>query len=318
MRRAVVETLVSLAASDDRILMLTGDVGFMVLEPFADRYPRRFFNVGVAEQNMMGLATGLADAGFIPFVYSIVTFATLRPYEFLRNGPILHRLPVRVLGVGGGFEYGAAGPTHHGLEDVAVMRTQPGISVMAPADHQQAREILLATWNLPGPVYYRLGKDDRSVVPGLDGRFEPGRVQIVKEGRDLVFLALGPLAREAVDAADRLERAGLSCAVVVVASLRPVPTEDLSAIVARFPVAVTVEAHYVDGGLGSLVCETVAATGARCRVVRCGVKSTPTGHCGSEAWLLETHGLTGSRLAEVAFETLGWRGTPPRAIASHP
>src|SRR3954447_14617642 len=104
MRAAFVSTITELAESDERILLLTGDLGFMALEPFAERHPRRFFNVGVAEQNMVGVSTGLAEAGFIPFVYSIATFATLRPYEFIRNGPILHKLPVRVLGIGGGFE----------------------------------------------------------------------------------------------------------------------------------------------------------------------------------------------------------------------
>src|SRR5688572_5227789 len=149
MRGAFAKTLTELARSDERILLLTGDLGYMALEVFADEHPKRFFNVGVAEQNMVGLATGLAEAGFIPFVYSIVTFATLRPYEFIRNGPIRHQLPVRVVGVGGGFEYGHNGLTHFGLEDVGVMRVQPGMRVIAPADHEQARNALLESWNLP-------------------------------------------------------------------------------------------------------------------------------------------------------------------------
>src|SRR5689334_9912455 len=161
----------------------------MALEPFADRFPDRFINVGVAEQNMVGLATGLAEAGFLPFLYSIVTFASLRPYEFIRNGPVLHHLPVRIAGVGGGFEYGSAGPTHHGLEDVGIMRIQPGLTVIAPADYRQTRTALLATWDLPGPVYYRLGKDDRTVVPGLEGQFELGRAQVIREGNDLLIVA---------------------------------------------------------------------------------------------------------------------------------
>src|SRR4029077_9179911 len=107
-------------------------------------------------------------AGYFPFVYSIATFASMRAYEFIRNGVVLHELPVRIVGVGGGFEYGPAGPTHHSIEDVALMRTQPNLTVIAPADHLQTRTAILATWDLPGPVYYRLGKDDRAVVPGLD------------------------------------------------------------------------------------------------------------------------------------------------------
>ena len=137
MRAAFVRTLVELAAADRRIILLTGDLGFMALEPFMERFPDRFVNVGVAEQNMVGIATGLAEAGWLPFVYSIVTFATLRPYEFIRNGPVMHGLPVRIVGVGGGFEYGPQGLSHHGLEDVGVMRVQPGMTVVAPADHRQ-------------------------------------------------------------------------------------------------------------------------------------------------------------------------------------
>src|SRR5205807_8481796 len=152
MRRAFTNMLVELAEHDPRIMLLTGDLGYLALEPFSERFPDRFFNVGVAEQNMVGLATGLAEAGFIPFVYSIVTFASLRPYEFIRNGPILHRLPVRIVGVGGGFEYGSAGTTHHALEDLGVMRTQPGLTVIAPADSQQTRTAMRRTWDLPGPI----------------------------------------------------------------------------------------------------------------------------------------------------------------------
>ena len=304
MRQAVIDTHATLADRDERIVLLTGDLGFMVLETFADRHPRRFVNVGVAEQNMVGVATGLAAAGFIPFVYSIATFATLRPYEFIRNGPILHNLPVRILGIGGGFEYGTAGPTHYGLEDVAVMRTQPGITVMAPADHQQARAVVAATWDLAGPVYYRLGKHDSWVVPGLNGAFGLGRAQMVRDGTDVLFLTLGPLAGEALDAATRLASAGLSSAVVVVASIRPAPVDDLVAVLSRFRVALTVEAHYIDGGLGSLVSEISASHGLPCRVVRCGVTAVPNGRSGSESWLRSFHGLSGACLAETALAQL--------------
>src|SRR5213080_1962554 len=155
MRRAFVNTLVELAERDPRVLLLTGDLGYMALEPFAQRFPDRFFNVGVAEQNMVGLATGLAEAGFIPFVYSIVTFASLRPYEFIRNGPILHQLPVRIVGVGGGFDYGHNGATHYALEDVGILRLQRGITVVVPAEDAQIQSMLTETYTLPRPVYYR-------------------------------------------------------------------------------------------------------------------------------------------------------------------
>ena len=300
MRAAVLRTLIELAENDARIVLLTGDLGYLVVESFAERFPDRFWNVGVAEQDMVGIATGMAEAGFIPFTYTIATFATLRPYEFVRNGPVHHRLPVRVMGVGGGFEYGSAGPTHHGLEDVAVMRALPGLAVVAPADHEQAAAALSATWDLPGPVYFRLGKDDRKVVPGLDGRFALGRAQTVRHGTaGVVLVALGPVAAEAVAAAELLGARGLDCSVLVVASVSPPPVEDLLGTCAGARTIVTVEAHSVVGGLGSLVSEIVAEHGLGCRVVRCGVRTAPDGVGGSEAFLNARHGLDRAGITQV-------------------
>jgi transketolase len=304
MRRAFVSTLVGLAEADPRILLLTGDLGYMALEPFAERFPTRFLNAGVAEQNMVGVASGLAEAGFIPFVYSIVTFATLRPYEFIRNGPVLHQLPVRVVGIGGGYEYGPQGATHHGLEDVGVMRVQPGMTIVAAADHQQLASALRATWDRPGPVYYRLGKDDTTTVPGLDGRFAVGRAERVRDGDDVCLVAMGSIAAETVAAADALGQRGVRCGVLVVASVQPPPTEDLAAALARVPVALTVEAHYAAGGLGSLVAEVAAERGLGCRVLRCGVRATPDGVCGSQGFLHRTHGLSRDALVATALGAL--------------
>src|SRR5438477_1881467 len=304
MRLAFVQTLAELAERDVRILLLTGDLGYLALESFSEKFSDRFFNVGVAEQNMVGLATGLAADGFLPFLYSIATFAALRPYEFIRNGPVHHRLPVRIIGVGGGFEYGHAGATHYGLEDVGVMRAQPGITVLAPADYEQARAALLATWDLPGPVYYRIGKDDKTIVPGLDGRFELGRAQLVREGADLLIITMGSIASEVMAAADVLARHGISCTVMIVASINPAPVDDLAEWLSRFPVALTVEAHYVSGGVGSLVSEVVAELGINCRIVRCGVKRTPDGVVGSQVYLHRVHGLSSERLVEAALRAL--------------
>lgn len=301
MRIAFAKTLAELAAQDERIFLLTGDLGYMALDPYIERFPDRFLNVGVAEQNMVGIATGLAEAGFIPFVYSIVTFAVLRPYEFIRNGPILHQLPVRIVGVGGGIEYGHNGPTHFGLEDVGVMRAQPGIKVIAPADYQQTETALKSTWNLPGPVYYRLGKDDKTVVPGLDGRFELGEAQLIREGADILFITMGSIAAEVVKTAVQLEAEGVSCGILVVASLYPPPTDDLIALISQYDKVITVEAHYPSGGIGSLVSEIVAENGLRCRVKRCAIPETPIGLTGSQDYLYDQLGLSPRALAAVAL-----------------
>jgi transketolase len=303
-RRAFAGTLAELASRDERILLLTGDLGYKALDPFFEKHPNRFLNVGVAEQNMIGLATGLAEAGFLPFVYSIATFASLRAYELIRNGPILHQLPVRIIGVGGGFEYGPAGPTHHGLEDIGVMRVQPGLTLLAPADHEQARSALLASWDLPGPVYYRLGKDDHATVPGLGGDFEIGRAQIIREGRDLLIVTSGSIAGEAAGAAEILCSMGITTTVMVVASLSPAPSDDLAAKLTQFPHVITVEAHYVTGGIGSWVSEVIAERGLGCRLFRCGVKELPDSRTGKQSYLRHRHGLSRDRLVQTARQVL--------------
>ena len=225
-------------------------------------------NLGVAEQNMVGVGTGLAEAGYMPFLYSIATFSAIRPYEFIANGPVLHKIPVRIVGVGGGFEYGPAGKTHWALEDVALMRMQPGMTVIAPVDHLQARTALLETWDLPGPIYYRFGKDDKTTIPGLDGRFSLGRAQFVRGGSDLLIIVTGSIASEVTTAVEALSAKGIECTVMVVASLNPAPINDMVAALSRFSVALTVENHYLVGGIGSLVSEVVAEYGIDCRVVR--------------------------------------------------
>lgn len=297
MRNEFVDELVSLAEADERIMLLTGDLGFMVLEEFEQRFPERFVNCGVGEQNMIGVATGLAEAGFVPFAYSIATFATLRPYEFIRNGPALHKLPVRIVGVGGGFDYGHNGVTHFALEDYAVMRTQPAITTVAPADAAQAKAALRATVDLPGPVYYRVSKRGDEVT-GLDGHFELGRLSIVREGGDVAIFAIGSIAHEATAAADLLAERGIEATVALVPSFNPSPIEEIAALLSEMPAALTVEAAYRDGGLGSLVAETIAERGLDCRLLRAGVGRMPGGETGSQNFLEDRHGLSAPHLAQ--------------------
>jgi transketolase len=301
MRAAFIRALITLAEGDPRVALLTGDLGFMVVEPFIDQFPDRFWNVGVAEQNMVGIATGLAEAGYVPFVYSIASFAVLRPYEFIRNGPIAHRLPVRVVGAGGGFEYGLAGPTHHAIEDVAVLRPHPGIAVFTPADHRQADAAVAATAVVDGPVYLRIGKDDHRSVPGLGAQFGLGRAHTVRDGPDVAVVAMGAIATEAVSAADALAAAdGIESTVVVVSCINPPPISDLVDVLARHDRVMTVEAHSTTGGLGSLVCEIVAERRLGCQVVRCGIAEISDPHGGSEAYLNDRHGISARALAETA------------------
>ncbi len=303
MRNAFIDELVALAETDERVMLLTGDLGFMVLEEFQQCFPDRFINCGAAEQNMVGVATGLAEAGYVPYVYSIATFSTLRPYEFIRNGPALHHLPVRVVGVGGGFDYGHNGITHFALEDYAVMRAQPSITTIVPADARQARAALRASADLPGPAYFRVSKRGDE-LPGLEGRFALGRLELLRDGSDVAILAIGSIAHEAVAASDLLAERGISAAVALVSSFNPSPVDEISALLEEMPAALTVEAHYRNGGLGSLVAETIAEHGNACRLLRAGVARMPGGETGSQSFLEQRHLLAAPQLVDQVATAL--------------
>jgi len=304
-RTAFIAELIALGAADPRIVLLTGDLGWSVVEPFADAHPTRFFNVGVAEANMASVAAGLAQEGFVPFIYSIATFSSMRCYEQVRNGAVLQGLPVRVVGIGGGYAYGHAGPTHHALEDIAIARAQPGLTVIVPADPAQTRSVMRALADLPGPAYLRIGKGGNLEVPGLLGRFAPGRPEVIREGDQVLLLGTGSVVHEALVAADLLQQQGVRAAVAVLAHLGFEASEDLALLLSRFPAVVTVEEGYVSGGLGSLVGEAVAERGLRCRLKRCGVNRVPSPRGGSEAYLRGQAGLDGPSLADAALRMVG-------------
>jgi transketolase len=308
MRNAFVATLLELAADDERIVLVTADLGWSVLEPFAERYPQRFLNVGVAEQNMIGIGTGLAQVGYVPFLYSIATFASMRAYEQVRNGPILHRLPVRLVGIGGGFAYGHGGPTHYALEDLALARIQPGMTVIAPADPAQTAAALRATLDHPGPIYFRVGKGGNPPVPGLDGRFALGRPELVRDGADVLLLATGAIVHEALAAAALLERRGTRAAVAVLAHLDFAAGPALRAFLARYPAVVTVEEGYAAGGLGSLIAEAIAAHRLPCRLAICGVRAPFAGESGSHAYMQRRYDLHPDALAERAAAVVAAQG----------
>ncbi len=298
MRKALVETLLSLAKQDPRVVLLTGDLGYTVIEPFQEQYPDRFYNIGVAEQNMVGIATGLAEAGYIPFVYSIVTFATLRPYEFIRNGPILHNLPVRIVGVGGGLEYGPAGPTHHGLEDVAVFRHYPNMEIYTPADAKQLRSTLSQCWDRPGPAYYRVGKFENFEVPGLDGKFELGKINTVTEGSDVLLLSMGSISTETVDTAIKLTEMGINAQVSIVSQINPLPIDALLNELKKFSLVCTVEGHLVTGGLGSAVAEVLSESSLACVLKRFGIQDMGTESTGGYGYMINRSGLDSDSLCK--------------------
>ncbi len=299
MRKAFIATLCELAAVDERIVLMTGDLGHLAMEPFRERFPDRFLNVGVAEQNMIGLATGLAEAGFLPYAYSIATFAALRPLEFIRNGPVLHQLPVRIVGMGMGFEYGHSGPTHYGVEDVSVLRTLPGLTIVIPADSDQAANAIRDTANLSGPIYYSLGKDDKIRVPGLNGRFQLGKIQVTRDGGDVALVTMGSLSQEVDAAAQELDGA-----MAVVSNFHPDPAEDLAEFLSHFRHVVSVEAQTLSGGLGAFVASVIASRGFHCKLRALGVRKPPDGTSGVQEERWRKHGIDRHSIVRSARDLL--------------
>jgi len=298
-----------MAARDERVVLLTADLGFSFLETFRDRFPARFFNVGVAEQNLIGLATGLAEDGLTPFAYTMAAFALPRAFEIVRNGPVAHRLPVRIVGVGGGFDYGANGHSHYALDDLALARALGGIDVFVPADAEQARTAVLATAGRPGPVYLRLGTEPRGAVGNGSAAFEPGGARTLRRAAstpDVCLFALGPTAFDAMEAARLLEPEGIDTMVVLVSCLRPVAMDELLGAASGARLVVTLENHAPEGGLGSLVAEALTQLPVMPRLWRAGV-ATRDFAPGSPAYLRSVLGLDAPALARGIAEALDGR-----------
>lgn len=300
MRAAFVRSLCELAAADPRVMLLTADLGWSAIEPFARAFPDRFLNIGVAEQNMLGVATGLALEGKVPFAYSIATFSSMRCYEQFRDGPVLHNLPVRLVGIGGGFSYGHAGPTHHAIEDLTIARTQPGVTVLAPADPAQTRSVILGTRDISGPVYLRVDKTGYPDITTLGGRFALDTPELIRPGEDVLFLTVGSIAHEVLKAAEIVRRRGVAAGVATLAHLGFAAGAPLLDLLRRFRTVHTVEEGSVAGGLGSLVAEAVAHHGLRCRVHSHGVRTTFGRHAGSTDYMRRLHGIDAASLASAA------------------
>jgi transketolase len=261
MRTTFIQTLCRLAERDERVWLLTADLGYSVLEPFAARFPDRYVNVGVAEQNMTGIAAGLARCGKTVFTYSIANFPTLRCLEQIRNDVCYHEGNVKIVAVGGGLAYGAQGYTHHGVEDLAVMRALPGMTVIAPGDPVETRLATEAVAARPGPCYLRLGKATEPVVHSTEPPFEVGKAIVVRPGRDVTLISTGGMLQETVASADRLGSLGISVRVVSMHTVKPLDADAILAGARETGSIVTVEEHSITGGLGSAVAEVLAGSG---------------------------------------------------------
>jgi transketolase len=284
MRKAFSEALCAAAAEDERIWLICGDLGYGVLEPFAQRFPDRFVNAGVAEQNMTGVAAGLAHSGKVVFVYSIVNFPVMRCLEQVRNDVCYHNMNVKVVAVGGGLVYGGHGYTHHGAEDLAVMRVLPNMTVLAPGDPVEARLATLAVARRAGPCYLRLGRGGEPVVHDRPPEWQIGWGLHLRRGDDVTLLCTGTPLPLTLQAADELAAGGIDCDVLSLPSLCPLDTAAILESASRTGRVVTIEEHG-RGALAEMTAETLLAGGVAARFQAVLLPREPLTVAGSHAYL---------------------------------
>ncbi|QOZ82754.1 MULTISPECIES: transketolase family protein [Chromobacterium] len=288
MREAFSNALVSLALEDPNVLLLTGDHGYALFDEFRKRCPNQYINSGIAEQNMVGMAAGLARVGFRPFVYGLAAFVPIRTMEQIKLDIAHDNLPVVLLGDGAGFVYSHLGTSHQSTEDIACTRAIPGLGVLSPADRFEMTASMNYAYEAGGPIYMRMGKSDRGDVHTRPvDVLKPGCLVQVRGGRASLpgLIATGSMLRTAVDIAQEYDLAVWSAPL-----LKPLSTEDVCAAARSCNGLVTLEEHSVLGGLGAAVAEIVSEYQPT-RVLRLGVPDRFSEYCGSHDYLLHEHGL---------------------------
>jgi len=256
MRDAFLNTLIELADADSDVMLLTGDLGFGVFEKFQQNYRKQYLNVGVAEQNMIGLATGMALEGKKVFTYSIGNFATLRCLEQIRNDAAYHDVNINIVSIGGGFTYGALGMSHHATEDIAIMRALPNVTVVAPTTIWETMEATRSIVKRSGVGYLRLDKksaDDKNGNVG--GRFEIGKARVLRQGNDVTLVGTGGIIDEALIAAEMAHKENVECRVLSMHTIKPIDTNAILCAADETKGIISIEEHNITGGLGSAVGE---------------------------------------------------------------
>ncbi len=295
MRDSAIAAVTRMAERDPNVMLLTGDLGFKVLDEFRSRCPDNFLNAGIAEQNMTAMACGMALEGAKVFTYSIGNFPTLRCLEQLRNDVCYHGADVTILAVGGGFSYGQLGMSHFATEDLAILRTLPGMTVVAPSDPWQAKQLMEQIGAQGGPAYVRIDKGAAGMAPGP---VELGRIREILRGDDVAIFAIGAILGEARTAAEQLGREGISASLHDVHTLKPLDAAGICEAAARCGLVVTVEEHSIVGGLGSAVAEACLEGGAAPRGFRrIGLRDGYPDVVGDQAYLRARHGMDATAIA---------------------
>jgi len=305
MRDTFARTLLEIAKGDPNVYLITGDLGFGVLQPFWEALPAQFINAGIAEQNMTGLAAGMALEGKTIFTYSIGNFPTLRCVEQIRNDCAYHNANVKIVCVGGGFVYGALGMSHHATEDIAVMRALPNVVVMAPGDPIEAEHATRAIYTHPGTCYLRLGRGgEKTIHKGLD-HFAIGESIKVKDGEKVALCTTGAIFEEAWEAEILLSSQGINAALFTFPTVKPLDREAIETMAKQFDLLVTVEEHSIIGGLGGAVAEVLAEMkGPKATLKRIGLNDMYSSIVGSQKYLRNYYGMSAEKITRSILEDL--------------
>ncbi len=309
MRKTCLNMVHTLAKSDPRVVFVGSDLGPGVLDEMKQEFPDRFFMEGVSEQHIVGLAAGLAMEGFIPYVNTIATFITRRCFEQVALDLCLHNLPVRLIGNGGGLVYAPLGPTHLAIEDMAIMRALPNMTIVSPVDADEMARLMEQSVDVAGPIYIRLGKGGDPIVSRANAGFEIGKSICLRTGGNIVLVSTGVMTNRALAAAEILDRDGIFCSVLHMHTVKPLDHQGLSELASAARLVVTLEEHTLPGGFGSAVLESLSDNLGRQMppVERLGIPDAFAVHYGSQDALLESYNLQPEAIAEVvtaAFATM--------------
>ncbi len=309
MRNAFADEMTRLCATNQKPVLLSGDIGNKLFDKLKETAPDQFLNCGVAEANMIGVAAGLAMSGFRPFAYTIVPFITTRVLEQIRVDLCYHNVPATVVGVGGGLSYAALGPTHHALEDIALLRVLPNMSVLCPGDALEVRACLKAAMQHEGPLYIRLGKKGEPVIHQSEPKVGVGGSLLVKPGADCIILAVGNLLPEAMRAAELLSEKKIDVGVVSLVSVKPLDGERLTQSFARSKLVVSLEEHSVAGGAGSAILEWISDRdpGAMTRFMRIATPDSFYTQSGKQSYARQQLGLDAASVAGKITQRLNGR-----------
>ncbi|MBT7080160.1 MAG: transketolase [Chloroflexi bacterium] len=305
MRNAFADELTTLAGSDERVVLLSGDIGNRLFDKFKSVDNNRFYNCGIAEANMMGVAAGMALSGLRPFVYTIAPFATTRCFEQIRVDVCYHKAPVVIVGTGSGLSYAELGPTHHSLEDLAIMRTLPGMNVYAPCDTIELRLIMREVMQSNSPAYIRIGKKGEPDIHSAPPKLNLGKAIVVRPGEQVTLLTVGNMVAESLKAAEYLAQQGVEAEVVSFHTVKPLDQVYLSQAMERFSLLVTVEEHSRVGGFGSAVAEWFMAEGRMAPLMSFGTEDEFMHEVGHQAYARKRYGLAAQNLSEKIMSRLG-------------